>query len=86
MSPAPLATGEYQPKVWQIVTDEKGFESIHETDEDGLPGDLVAHVFGDNARLIASATEMFEYIESSAMNGCATAISLIAKARGEASA
>ena len=35
-----------------------------------------------NARLIALCPEMFEYIESSAMNGCATAQALIAKATG----
>jgi hypothetical protein len=36
-----------------------------------------------NARLIALCPEMFEYIESSASNGCATAAALIRKARGE---
>lgn len=34
-----------------------------------------------NARLIALAPELFEYVESSAMNGCATAQALIAKAK-----
>lgn len=33
-----------------------------------------------NARLIAVAPEMYEYIASSASNGCATAQALIAKA------
>lgn len=49
------STGAYQSDAWQIVTDAKGFESIHETDEDGRPGDLVAHVFGDNAALVRAA-------------------------------
>jgi hypothetical protein len=40
----------YRADLWQIVTDAKGFESIHETNEDGDPGDLVAHVFGDSDR------------------------------------
>lgn len=36
-----------------------------------------------NARLIAAAPEMFDYILSSAQNGCATAQQIIARARGE---
>jgi hypothetical protein len=36
-----------------------------------------------NARLIALAPEMFEYIESSASNGCATAQGLVRKALGK---
>lgn len=51
-------TGAYQSDAWQIVTDAKGFESIHETDEDGRPGDLVAHVFGDNAALVRAAPQL----------------------------
>lgn len=35
------------------------------------------------ARLIAAAPEMFDYILSSAQNGCATAQQIIARARGE---
>ncbi len=49
------ASPQYQPLKWQIVTDDLGYQSIHETDEDGRPGDLVAHVFGDHADLVASA-------------------------------
>lgn len=36
-----------------------------------------------NARLIALSPEMFDYILSSAQNGCATAQQIIARARGE---
>lgn len=36
-----------------------------------------------DARLIAAAPEMFDYILSSAQNGCATAQQIIARARGE---
>lgn len=36
-----------------------------------------------NASLIALSPEMFEYILSSAQNGCATAQQIIARARGE---
>jgi hypothetical protein len=36
-----------------------------------------------NARLIGLAPELYEYVESSAQNGCATAQALIAKARGD---
>lgn len=38
-----------------------------------------------NARLIALSPEMFDYILSSAQNGCATAQQIIARARGEQS-
>lgn len=48
-------TGKYEPLVWQIVTDPKGFQSVHETDEDGGPGDLVCNVYGDHASLIEAA-------------------------------
>lgn len=51
-------TGNYEPMVWQIITDAKGFESIHETDEDGRPGDLVADVFGDSAALVVNAPRL----------------------------
>lgn len=36
-----------------------------------------------NAHLIAAAPDLYEYVASSADNGCATAKALIAKARGE---
>ena len=52
--------GRYQPLVWQIVTDELGYDSIHETDEDGKPGDLVADVFGDHANLLVSAPRLLK--------------------------
>lgn len=52
------ATGEYQPLDWQIVRNDLGFESIHETDEDGAPGDLVAHVLGDHAPLVVAAPRL----------------------------
>lgn len=55
---APVATGEYQPLVWQIVTDANGFGSIYETNEDGNPGDLVADVFGDHGALLVSAPRL----------------------------
>lgn len=51
-------TGEYQPDAWQVVVDQLGYESIHETDEDGRPGDLVAHVYGDNVALVSSAPRL----------------------------
>ena len=51
-------TGEYQPDAWQVVVDHLGYESIHETDEDGSPGDLVAHVYGDNVALVSSAPRL----------------------------
>lgn len=36
----------------------------------------------DNARLIAAAPELYEYVESSASAGCATAKALLEKIRG----
>lgn len=50
--------GQYQPLVWQIVTDKLGYPSIYETDEDGKPGDLVADVFGEHANLMVSAPDL----------------------------
>lgn len=50
--------GEYQPDAWQIVVDALGYPSIHETDEDGRPGDLVAHCFADNEKLIVNAPRL----------------------------
>lgn len=35
-----------------------------------------------NAHLIAAAPELYEYVESSAQNGCATAQALVARAQG----
>lgn len=55
---APIATGAYQPLAWQIVTDAKGFESIHETNEDGALGDLVADLFGDHGALLLAAPRL----------------------------
>ena len=50
-------------------------------DKYGAP---VAYTFReDDATLYAAAPELFEYVESSAMNGCATAKALIAKATGD---
>ncbi|MHA0335798.1 hypothetical protein [Sphingomonas aquatilis] len=64
MTPRTPITGEevghYQPLAWQIVTDELGYGSIHETDEDGKPGDLVADVFGDHANLLVSAPRLLK--------------------------
>lgn len=51
-------TQEYQPLVWQITVDELGYQAIHETDEGGRPGDLVAEVFGDGAELIVNAPRL----------------------------
>jgi hypothetical protein len=53
-----VGTGEYQSDVWQVVTDGFGYESIHETNEDGRAGDLVAHVYGDNAALVCTAPRL----------------------------
>lgn len=52
------ALGWYRADVWQFVISELGFEYIHETNEDGGPGDLVAEVYGDNASLIVAAPVM----------------------------
>jgi hypothetical protein len=40
----------------------------------------IGSAFAANARLISLAPELYEYVASSASNGCATAIALIAKA------
>ena len=53
-----VGTGEYRPDVWQVVVDQLGYESVYETDEDGRPGDLVAHVYGDNVALVTSAPRL----------------------------
>lgn len=58
MQHAPEQTGEYQPLAWQIVIDGLGYSSVHETDEDGKPGDLVAHTYGDHINLIAAAPRL----------------------------
>lgn len=52
-------TGEYQPMAWQIVSDASGL-SVHETDEDGKPGDLVADVWGGHSALIAAAPDLLQ--------------------------
>lgn len=57
-APRTVATGEYQPLAWQIVTDGLGYQSIHETDEDGNPGDIVAEVNSDHIMLLANAAEL----------------------------
>lgn len=57
-APLIVATGEYQPLAWQIVTDDLGYQSIHETDEDGNPGDLIAEVNGDHIMLLVNAAEL----------------------------
>ncbi len=56
-------TGEYQRDRWQIVVDPLGYPSIHETDEDGRPGDLVAHCFADRENLIAAAPDLLEALQ-----------------------
>ncbi len=48
---------------WQIVVDGNGYETIHGSDEDGRPDDLIAETFGDYANLIAAAPDMFEALE-----------------------
>lgn len=48
-------TGKYEPFVWQIVKDRLGYDSVHETNEDGGPGDIVCDVYGDHASLIEAA-------------------------------
>jgi len=52
------ASGEYEPLKWQLVRDDLGYGEIYETNEDGWPGDLVAHVFGDHEHLIATAPRL----------------------------
>lgn len=51
-------TGTYQPLAWQIEIDAFGYASIHETDEDGGSGDLVAQCFGDHEALLLSAPRL----------------------------
>jgi hypothetical protein len=53
--------GIYRADGWQIVTDDLGYDSIHETNENGGPGDLVCDVFGDSKRsdLIAAAPDLY---------------------------
>jgi hypothetical protein len=55
---AGAASSEYEPLKWQLVRDDLGYGSIYETDEDGRPGDLVAHVFGDHEHLIGTAPRL----------------------------
>lgn len=55
-----------------------GFKQEYWSSANGNQSQIVA-----NAHLIAAAPELYEYVESSAMNGCATATALLAKARGE---
>ena len=52
------AFGQYDASNWQVARDELGFDSIHETAEDGRPGDLVAHVFSNDEHLIALAPRL----------------------------
>lgn len=62
---APAATGDYEPLVWQPVFDAKGFGSIHETDEDGAPGDLIAEVFhSDHFNLMLAAPTLLSALEA----------------------
>ena len=49
---------------------------VQPADENGIEGEA-------NARLIAAAPKMYEYIASSASNGCAEAKRLIAEVEGE---
>lgn len=65
ITPSPTAnaqdvtgSGEYEPLKWQLVRDDLGYGEIYETNEDGGPGDLVAHVFGDHEHLIATAPRL----------------------------
>lgn len=62
MQHAPEQTGEYQPLAWQIVIDGLGYSSVHETDEDGKPGDLVAHTYGDHINLIVAAPRLLQSV------------------------
>jgi hypothetical protein len=48
---------------WQIKVDGFGYPSIHDTDEDGNPGDLIAHTFADHEHLICSAPELLAALE-----------------------
>ena len=48
----------YDVGAWQIKEDGFGYPSIYGTDEDGNPGDLVAHTFADHERLIVCAPAM----------------------------
>lgn len=52
------ASGKYEPLRWQIERDQLGYDSISETDEDGRPGDLVAHVFSNHEHLVAAAPRL----------------------------
>ena len=48
----------YDVGAWQIKVDALGYPSIYGTDEDGKPGDLVAHTFADHERLIVCAPDL----------------------------
>lgn len=61
----PAATGEYEPLVWQIITGKQGYVSLHETDEDGNPGDLIAQVCNhDHLKLLAAAPDLLSALQS----------------------
>ena len=53
----------YDVGAWQIKVDGFGYPSIYGTDEDGNPGDLVAHCFADHENLICTAPELLRDCE-----------------------
>ena len=53
----------YDVGAWQIKEDGFGYPSIYGTDEDGNPGDLVAHTFAGHEHVIAAAPDLLAALE-----------------------
>lgn len=55
-------SGDDQPRgtegPWQIKIDALGYSSIYGTNEDGGPGDLVAHIYADDEHLVSAAPDL----------------------------
>lgn len=78
-TPGPLAIFPERDRQWLWVMDALGTKRVARVVlYDGLEDEMEA-----NARLIAAAPCMFEYILSLAQNGCATAQEIIARATGD---
>jgi hypothetical protein len=85
-------SGAYTPGPWTVRRPRGGMHSgyPYQITTEETPAKIItawgaisrrASAEGEaNARLIALAPELFEYVQSSADNGCATAVALIQKA------
>ncbi len=83
---------------WHLVEGEGGFVGMYASDEDGQPGDLIAHLWGEEHRfpLIKAAPDLYEALSAIVLGLGATedddgekplwrnAFDVLAKARGEA--